>query len=201
MNFTKDEILKEKILYGADKLFQKHGLNKTTMEDIAREAGKGKSTLYYYFKSKEEIFDAIIQNEKSKFFDILLAAVDQASTAQEKLTAFIATRFERLKEWANLYNVMVQEAVESMRIRGDDCIRYRKQYDQKEADIVKDILRFGMETGEFRTFSDSEIETLAFCCISAQHGLEFDLLIYDKLDELLPKLNFLMEIMITGIKK
>lgn len=51
MSKTKDELLKEKILTGADMLFQKYGLTKTTMEDIAREAGKGKSTLYYYFKS------------------------------------------------------------------------------------------------------------------------------------------------------
>ena len=52
---NKDEIIKAKILEGADKLFQKYGLGKTTMEDIAKDAGKGKSTLYYYFKSKEEI--------------------------------------------------------------------------------------------------------------------------------------------------
>ena len=201
MPLTKDEILKEKILAGADKLFQKNGLNKTTMEDIAKEAGKGKSTLYYYFKSKEEIFDAIIQNEKSKFFSILLQAVTDAPTARLKLNAFALTRFERLKEWTNLYNVMVQEALESLKDGGVDCVRYRKQYDQKEADIVKGILRFGIDNGEFRAFSESEIDVLTFCCISSRHGLEFDLVLYDKMDELLPKINFLMEIMINGIRK
>ncbi|TDE14471.1 TetR/AcrR family transcriptional regulator [Dyadobacter psychrotolerans] len=201
MPLTKDEILKEKILAGANRLFQKHGLTKTTMEDIAKEAGKGKSTLYYYFKSKEEIFDDIIQNEKSKFFSILLQAVADAPTARLKLNAFALTRFERLKEWTNLYNVMVQEALESLKNGGVDCVRYRKQYDQKEADIVKGILVFGMDNGEFRTFSESEIDALTFCCISSQHGLEFDLVLYDKMEELLPKINFLMEIMINGIRK
>ena len=60
----KDDIIRADILRAAEALFQKWGLKKTTMEDIAKEAGKGKSTLYYYFKSKAEILLA----HKSDFF-------------------------------------------------------------------------------------------------------------------------------------
>lgn len=44
---NKDDLVKTSFLQAAEKLFQRWGINKTTMEDIAREAGKGKSTLYY----------------------------------------------------------------------------------------------------------------------------------------------------------
>ncbi|OYW78704.1 MAG: TetR family transcriptional regulator, partial [Sphingobacteriia bacterium 32-37-4] len=46
---VKEEIFKEDIIREAQKLFQAYGLKKTTMEDIAKALGKGKSTLYYYY--------------------------------------------------------------------------------------------------------------------------------------------------------
>ena len=57
----KEEIIVRETIESAKKLFQQFGLHKTTMEDIAKSAGKGKSTLYYYFKSKDEIFDKVIE--------------------------------------------------------------------------------------------------------------------------------------------
>jgi len=199
---TKDEILREKILSGADKLFQKYGLTKTTMEDIAREAGKGKSTLYYYFKSKEEIFDAIVQLEKVKLFNHVQEEISKVPTAAEKLKTFVTIRFQRLKDISNLYNVMIDEVREVLNQQsGDFSCPYRKQYDQKEANIVKSILQYGIVTGEFRVFSESDLDMMVFVFMSAQHGLELDLIIYDKLDELLTRLNFLHEIMLSGIKK
>ena len=55
----KNNLVKAAILQAAERLFQKWGINKTTMEDIAHEARKGKSTLYYYFKSKEDVLEAV----------------------------------------------------------------------------------------------------------------------------------------------
>lgn len=202
MSKTKDELLKEKILTGADMLFQKYGLTKTTMEDIAREAGKGKSTLYYYFKSKEEIFDAIIQREKSRLFDIIQEAVAKAPTAKEKLGTMCKIRFEHVKEWRNLYNVMVDEVVAALASgKGGVANCYRGQYDQKDASLFKSILQYGIVTGEFRVFSEEDLDMMAFMFVSCQHGLEIDLVIYDKLDELMTRLNFMLDLLVHGIHK
>ena len=54
MKEKKDELIVQDIINGAKKLVQQYGLKKTTMEDIAKAAGKSKSTLYYYFKDKED---------------------------------------------------------------------------------------------------------------------------------------------------
>ena len=50
------ELRKEQILSSALSVFQKNGIEKATMDEIAKEADFGKATLYYYFSSKEEIF-------------------------------------------------------------------------------------------------------------------------------------------------
>ncbi len=50
---------KQSILDGALKVFKTHGIEKTTMDEIAVESGFGKATLYYYFASKDEVFIAM----------------------------------------------------------------------------------------------------------------------------------------------
>lgn len=51
---------KQLILQGAIGVFNTSGIEKATMDQIAKEAGFGKATLYYYFSSKEEIFNSIL---------------------------------------------------------------------------------------------------------------------------------------------
>lgn len=51
---------KNRILQGALEVFHDKGVENATMDDIAQQAGFGKSTLYYYFPSKEEVFTAIM---------------------------------------------------------------------------------------------------------------------------------------------
>lgn len=58
----KDQV-RNNIIRAAGTIFSKFGFRKTTMDEIARAAGKGKSSIYYYFSSKEEIFEAVVVKE------------------------------------------------------------------------------------------------------------------------------------------
>ena len=54
---------KELIINSATKYFSKFGFHKTTMDEIARHIHKAKGILYYYFKSKEELFNEVLKQE------------------------------------------------------------------------------------------------------------------------------------------
>ncbi|HIE30743.1 TPA: TetR/AcrR family transcriptional regulator, partial [Candidatus Poribacteria bacterium] len=58
---------KEFIIEASRELFARFGLKKTTMDEIAKKCGMSKATLYYYFKSKEDIFRAVIDKEFNIF--------------------------------------------------------------------------------------------------------------------------------------
>jgi AcrR family transcriptional regulator len=60
---------KEQILKTAQKRFIKHGLSKTSIEEIARDLRIGKATVYHYFKSKEDIFYDALNEEIEKFLE------------------------------------------------------------------------------------------------------------------------------------
>ena len=56
------KVRQELILGGALEVFKEKGIEGSTMDEIALASGFGKATLYYYFKSKEEVFAAILSN-------------------------------------------------------------------------------------------------------------------------------------------
>jgi len=60
---------KIEIIKTAEKRFIKHGLNKTTLDEIARDLRLGKSTIYHYFDSKEELYYETIKNEIKEYLD------------------------------------------------------------------------------------------------------------------------------------
>ena len=87
-----------RIISIAEQMFAQFGLQKTTMDDIAKKARMGKSTLYYYFKSKEEIFSEVIRKDIKLFKNKLNLAVRQADTPQEKISQYVMARMKHLRE-------------------------------------------------------------------------------------------------------
>jgi AcrR family transcriptional regulator len=194
MILSKDEMIRAAILDSASQLFRHFGLQKTTMEDIAREAGKGKSTLYYYYKNKEEIFDAVIQKEKDKIFRTLQQAVNKEETAQKKLEVFLSTKFRLLKEMANLYKVVIGE------MRDCKALQHtiRVQYDNLELSILKNILQYGTGSGEFQ-YQTEDLDVLAVIISSAQRGIEMELIVQDRFVEMESRLHLFTNMILKSI--
>lgn len=71
------------ILDAADKLFCKNGVDKTTMEQIATEAGYSKPTLYSYFKDKDEVYFALVLEFIQKIVDKVNKALDERASFTE----------------------------------------------------------------------------------------------------------------------
>ena len=87
------------ILDSARELFARFGYKKTTMEDIAQSLGKGKSSLYYYFKNKEEIFQAVVDWEGDILFSKLRQIVHSSDAADAKMRLYVQVRMPSRKTW------------------------------------------------------------------------------------------------------
>ncbi len=195
MLITKDDIIKDEILREAQKLFQQFGVKKTTMEDIAKAMGKGKSTLYYYYCSKEDIFDAVIQKEMDEVFHYVKQAVEKAETAEEKLKAFTLSKIKAVQKRANLYKVVKGEMQDTMR-----CMKHlHAEYDIQETNLVKEILIFGIKNGEFAKQIKKDLDILPSVMVSSLRGLERDLFT-DKYAKLESRMESIMGIMMHGLK-
>jgi len=91
-------INKKNIVDAAEKLFFTKGYNNSTMEQVAMEAGFTKRTLYSYFKSKEEIYEKIIQRGyevlNKNFLDTLDEKKDSTELSKIKAMGYALINFE-----------------------------------------------------------------------------------------------------------
>ena len=194
---VKDEIVKGDILKAAEKLFQQFGLRKTTMEDIAKALGKGKSTLYYYFTNKEEIFDAVVMKEMWEVCDITKSAVEDEQSAPQKLKAFAIAKIEAMQQKSNLYQIVSGEIKETHR-----CFENaKKEYYEQEVELVTGILKYGIQSGEFSEVIAQDMDVLPFVIVSAFAGLGRDLFTRHQFPGIQSRMDSIVNILVNGLKE
>lgn len=106
---TKQDVLSEfrcaEILDAARGLFARKGYQAATMDDIAAATGVGKGTLYLYYRSKRDIYLAALEHGLRAVRDLTAAAVDAAPTLEEKIRAFVLTKFRFFDERRDFYRI------------------------------------------------------------------------------------------------
>jgi AcrR family transcriptional regulator len=193
----KDEIVIEEILSGAKKLFGKHGLKKTTMEEIATAAGKGKSTLYYYFPSKIEIFEAVVEDEMKNVVKRIREAVNISLTAKDKLKAYLQAQITSIIGFHSFREVLFDDIVDSMRML--ICIKSR--YEQIQIDMITEILLGGIQSGEFKEMTIERMNKISFVMVTVFRGLHFPLSIELSEQRTHEYFDEMIDMLITGIGK
>lgn len=140
---------KELLLDAAQKRFAYYGLTKVTMDEIAADIGLSKAALYYYFKTKEEIFKEVVVREIDQYSTEMKKVVAEKSSASEKLLAFVQLRFKIANELQNLKKVSVDSNIDLRTQLGHTLIQYR----QNELEYITSIIEFGITSSEFRLVS------------------------------------------------
>jgi len=191
-----EEEIKAEIIEAARFLFMKYGFFKTTMEDIAKAVKKGKSTLYYYYKSKDEVFlDVINQVAKSLLFNIR-EKVNQISSASEKLLGYFEILIEEVKGVLDLYRLILEE------LKDNDYLTKnidRLFYD-KDIEFLESILVFGINRKEFLSLDMSNTKSLAELLIIINRDLISNYLLKNKRIEWEQSVRFLSSIILRGIR-
>ncbi len=100
---------KHAIYEAAIKVFSKSGYDGATMDDIALEAGVAKGTLYYHFKSKEEIFSYIISEGMKVLKEDLEAATSIESNPIGKLENLCRTQLQVVYENRDFFKVVMSQ--------------------------------------------------------------------------------------------
>ncbi|PWT77877.1 MAG: hypothetical protein C5B59_02960 [Bacteroidetes bacterium] len=192
----KDEIITAEIVAGARTLFEKFGLKKTTMEDIAREVGKGKSSLYYYFPSKYEIFEAVVNQEIGELFKTAYKAIEKATTAKDKLKAYTRVRLGKINKMANLSQVIKNDLMDNMEV----VLKIKKKHAATQVKMVKQIIAEGVAKGEFKKIGDGDIDLTAFLFTATLTGISNPLCIDGEFPDLSQKVDEIVDVMVEGIK-
>jgi AcrR family transcriptional regulator len=192
---TKDEVMVREILSTAKRLFAQHGLKKTTMEDIANAMGKGKSTLYYYFPGKTEIFEAVVDEEMRNLLRFTRQAINMAVTAKDKLKAYCKTRVSVMEKLQNLSIVVYEEILNHI----GTILKLKQKHDEIQIDIIKEIIKGGIQSGEFKELPDNDMELFSSALVVAFRGLELPIAVSKMVRSCERGADLLVDIMVDGI--
>ncbi len=166
---AQNDNMRSSIIEAAKELFAKFGYKKTTMEDIAIALRKGKSSLYYYFKNKEEIFQAVIESEEKHLFSKLNEIVNTKMEPREKFTQYVITRMETILELDNYMKALNDEMLTNYEFLS----RLKLSTEKQEAALLTKILEEGTTSN---TFQVKNIPMAAVAIATALKGMEGPLL-------------------------
>jgi AcrR family transcriptional regulator len=164
---NKKDINREQILQIAQEIFSKYGYKKTTLDDIANAVRKGKSSLYYYFNSKEDLFQAVIAKEVEILKQALEKVVFRSMDPEEKLREYILTKLTTFRDLANLYNALENDVT---------AIGFVEEIKEKnEKDEIRMIKRILIEGVRREKFNIDDLNLTAIGITTAIKGLEMPL--------------------------
>ncbi|MEA3316524.1 MAG: TetR/AcrR family transcriptional regulator [Bacteroidota bacterium] len=194
---NKHKIIRKNIIVKSSKIFSKYGFKKTTMNDIAKAMGMGKSSLYYYYKSKEEVFEAVVLHEADILRDVLENdIIKQDIDHIEKIRKYVITRMQYLNNLVNFYATLKNDYLGNIAFTE----RIRSRYDKEESETIQKFLEEGIEKGVFKI---KETKVTSIALVTALKGLETALLINEDIedDEIENYLNDVLEILFYGLVK
>lgn len=134
-----------KLVDVARQLFAKKGVEDTTMNDIAQASKKGRRTLYTYFKSKEQIYMAVVESELEMLSTQMEKAASKPVSPDKKILELIMTHLDAIKMVVYRNGTLRADffrdiwRVEAM----------RKEFDRKEAALFRRVLHEGKELNLF----------------------------------------------------
>lgn len=186
MNPSTESDSLQKILIAAKEEFAGHGFNGARIDRIARLAKVNKAMIYYYFKDKNELYEAVIDSIFSKDREKILHNTS-FTTSYEKLLYIIQYFFSKMEtNKTERCSIIAREMVSQSQI----FYRMRDKYWIPDFQLLESVIEEGVDSGEFCT--DSPIEFVCFTIISHIVFYKINEVTYDSsvlFDKLYPENN------------
>ncbi len=149
------KLRRKRILDGALQVFHKNGIEGSTMDEIANQAGFGKATLYYYFSSKEEVFCAIMEKGWKPLWEDLEDTIHSENSSNNELFIDALCKVSNiiLKD-KNLYRFLftAPKAITNM----PENLQTWRVYQNRLYGSLRELLEEGISNNQFPN-TDSEI--------------------------------------------
>lgn len=165
------------IIEAALACFTRKGYNNTTMDDIVTESGLSKGSLYWYFKSKDELFEAGMMSVFTNVGEQAFGALEGCATTADQLRAMARVTANVGKMLVGYFGLFLEfwasseRREESAQIWMDMLVQYK--------DLLVTIIEEGIEKGELKPV---DAEPLVWAMLAAYDGLAAYLAIMPDLD-------------------
>ena len=186
------EELRIKIVITAGQIFSRFGFKKTTMEEVAKALKMGKSSIYYYFNSKEEIFEAVVLQEANTLRNELTKAIKSVESPLGKMEKYVFVRMKAFEKLSNYYNAIFDKNLDHFEF----IEKIREKYDREELAILRLILYDGARK---KVFNVKNSEYTALAIQTTLKGLEVPLFWKKREVNIDQRLKAILDVLFYGI--
>ncbi|MDR2487394.1 MAG: TetR/AcrR family transcriptional regulator [Clostridiales Family XIII bacterium] len=137
------------ILNAAFEVFLEGGPQNMRMEEIARRAGFGKSTLYEYFSSKDDIITELVHIKMGDPYKSLRESIDPSLSPRDKLKVWLSGEIALLIRFSEDGNLLATIASHPEYFAAPPIIDITNRLNQERFQILSDYIQEGMESGDF----------------------------------------------------
>lgn len=199
---SKKEQVKEKIGRSAMQCFKKFGLDKTTLDDIAKAVGFNKASLYYYYKNKEDIFIEVAIKEGEQYLELLQKKTLLKKGMENKVWFYMQSRFDYYKNVLNMNRV-------SSDTLNKILPKFFELYDammKQEKKFLSQVIKRAVENGELiKNNTDKIADVLINISDALKHSEEQKAILKneDSVDytQGISDMKFLVSLIFKGLKK
>ncbi|HPA69722.1 MAG TPA: TetR/AcrR family transcriptional regulator [Methanoregulaceae archaeon] len=182
------------ILKAASEASAQAGMHKTNLNDIARRAGMAKTSLYYYFKDKEDLINAVFQYEQDQFLDMVENTVECQDSVEAKMVSLMEIYFifiTRKSRWISMELMAENRPPSSMIPWGrDNFLMFIK-------DFIRHILHEGVRKGELKPIEDFDL--MAWVILSSMVGSEYLFVFHKRHDWVMEVMRSMVRTLFTGM--
>ena len=145
----KPEETRNAILQAAVQEFAQAGISGARTDAIARAAGVNKALLYYYFQDKETLYGAALDHSLSQLSEHMMEVLQRNLPPREMVKTYVGTYFDFIASHPYYRNLMQREMLRAAH-GSPHMPRLAKRYFHPLAEKLREILRAGIASGDFR---------------------------------------------------
>lgn len=170
------------ILNAARALISKFGVAKTTLDDISNSIGLKKSSLYYYYKNKEDLIEDVIRFESNEYYNSMIKKVDEVEGCINKIVKFVKVNLSSFGDIFPIVEDSIAAYAENKKILVGKYLEVVKRDSRFLSGIIKD----GISSGELKKCDNIKLASSITTIIEAIKFREF----HNTKDLLIKNINF-----------
>lgn len=192
----KEAIVKQRIIMSSTAVFKELGFEKVTMDHIAKAANKGRSTLYYYFKNKHEVFEQVAELEYLSIIEPAKTVIQASQSLEENLRLYNEFKLKSLISKTTEYTFLLEDIKQNF----NPAYYIFRKLRHIETTIFENMLNWALDKEEIKAISPEEIQFLAMSMVTALNSLEKEMLLFGTIENMPVRLQWLISVLIKGLK-
>ncbi len=187
--------VKAEIIKASGEVFKKFGFVKVSMQDISKESGKGRSTLYYYFKNKGEVLDAFVEEKCSEVLNSSQEMLSASADFSWNMETYYRTKILALKKILLEYSTLMED------IKSEPLVALQRGrlFFKEEVGVVDKILKWAIAKKEIRALNAEDVKFLSEALVTAFRSFEMEMVVYGGLENFENKLNWMTQVLYKGL--